>query len=662
MPLTIKDPFIDLAQPRTPEEKFFWLHTFPEVAAFLQSSSWLVSYMNTRPIEDRVVIASVIAIGQYSPVFDAQDKALHSLESLLRDLRKIEDFYQEIGGILGYQACVLKALNPIDTEKASYHIPQSIDVFEESSAVKRKIITGILSLPRIAQICPVGGAADRLGLFDEHRGHFLPAAKLFFMGKTLLERIVVDLQALEYLYYKVSGVQHTVPLVLMTSQEKDNHEHILSLCENKRWFLRPKESFFVFSQPSVPVVNRSGQWCMQAPFVLHTKPGGHGAIWKLARDYGVFAKLCALGKDKLVIRQINNPIACTDYGLLAFIGEGCMHNKAFGFLSCPRQEGLAEGVNVLAQDSKGYRLTNIEYCDTTLLKDKSFLPANTNILFADLHAVFSASLRMPFPGAILNFRGEHARLESMMQNIADSFIEEIPCEKTFLVQARRIKTISTTKRLSGEKQVVYESPERCMIDFMHNARELLEVCCRFSVAEESVFFTYHPALGPLYSIIAAKLRGGCIKKGSELQLHLAEVDIENLYLDGSLCISADNVMGCIDDAGIVQYGDLVGRCTLKDVRVCNQGAQVTAWHTLWNQEPKRFECCKIILKGMSEFYAENITLSGDLQIEVADGEKVTASLINGSLRLIREPISRPSWHWDYHIEDNQDIIIKKVAP
>ena len=59
-------------------------------------------------------------------------------------------------------------------------------------------------------------------------------------------------------------------------------------------------------------------------------------------------------------------------------------------------------------------------------------------------------------------------------------------------------------------------------------------------------FLFHPALGPLWAVIAQKLRGGSLAAGSELVLQVAEVAVRNLQLDGSLLVYADAVMGALE--------------------------------------------------------------------------------------------------------------------
>ncbi len=164
------------------------------------------------------------------------------------------------------------------------------------------ILQGLKNLDRLIVASPVGGAADRLNHIDPKTGEGLPAANFTFNGRPLLDGIYRDLQALEYLHFKVFGKQVTVPTVLMTSHEKDNDRRIRELIK----YHRPKDSYHFLVQPSVPVITEEGKWVFSAPGDLKLKPGGHGAIWKLALDSGLLDKMA--GK-KVITRQINNPLA-----------------------------------------------------------------------------------------------------------------------------------------------------------------------------------------------------------------------------------------------------------------------------------------------------------------------------------------------------------------
>jgi hypothetical protein len=678
----------------------------PIVKEFLDKSPILQLFLSKASLEQTLVVYSAIAAGQGTKLFSECPE--EELSCLLNQLLPVERFYSSMGGLVGYQARMLKLLSSTCSSHSSeltYLPPEGIDLAHETLLVKKATLAGIELLPMLAEIYPLGGAADRLRLFDAMSGAPLPAARLPFLGKTLLEGLMADLQSREYLYFKLKNRQLITPVAIMTSEEKNNHRHVMEICEEAAWFGRPAESFKLFCQPLVPTVCKKGEWSLQSPGKLLMKPGGHGVIWRLAREEKVFDWLFAWGRKKGLVRQVNNPVANTDYGLLAFTGIGCLSDKRFGFASCPRQVKASEGINVVllrrTANEFTYTLTNIEYSDFKKygIVDEpekpgspySQYPSNTNILFVDLKTVMEAAEKCPIPGILVNLKKvtylnakgqkkeeEAARLESTMQNIADFLEESFPSElasgkrnlKTYLTYNHRRKTISAAKREFALGASLLETPEGCFLDILHNARDLLVHKCHFQVPAmsdplnffemgPSFIFLYHPAIGPIYSIIAQKLRGGRLHHGSELQLQIAEIDLQNLDLNGSLLIQADNVFGHLDSQGKWVYSEKCGRCTLHNVVVSNKGIDHEMPNVFWRNEIARQEMCQIILRGCSEFVAQDITLRGDHFIEVPDGYKCTATEIGGKLNLKLEKIDTPSWHWRYEEMDDQSIGLTK---
>jgi hypothetical protein len=61
----------------------------------------------------------------------------------------------------------------------------------------------------------------------------------------------------------------------------------------------------------------------------------------------VFDWLQQQGRLASLIRQVSNPMAGCDTTLLALAGTGFSARRAFGFMSCERVVGAAEGMNVL---------------------------------------------------------------------------------------------------------------------------------------------------------------------------------------------------------------------------------------------------------------------------------------------------------------------------
>ncbi len=678
------------------KERLALLEQEERVGIFFQHAPWIKERCGQLEIEEALILHSLIAI-------DEGDLLSGELQSLLGDLIPVERFYKALGGVVGYHMLMLSLLDRKTrgdkNATCPYSPPVGVDISTLTPQVCFYIAEGIEALAHLAEIYVVGGAADRLRLYDPVSGQPWPAAKLPFCGQSLLKGLIRDLQAREWLYFKLFSQQLTTPVALMTSSEKNNHEQIEKLCKEEGWFGRDQRQFFLFQQPLVPTMDLEGRWCVWGKGKLLMKPGGHGALWKKAQESGVFEWFKSQGRKKLLVRQINNPLAGIDYGLLAFCGVGCLEKKQFGFASCPRCIGSAEGVNVFIEKREGelfsYCLTNIEYCDFAKfsIQDSptipggttSQFPSNTNILFADINAVEAQLVQCPVPGMLVNVRSivftdeegvvqekEVVRLESTMQNLADNFVyrssfpmapREVPLE-TFLTYNKRHKTISTTKKM-GASASLLETPEGGFYDVILNAHELLSEQCRMQIPPLSsplefleqgppFFFFYHPALGPLFSLIGQKVCGGSISWGSELSLEIAEVAIEELTLEGVLQVSATQILGGTDELGVIRYSDQVGQCVLRHVTVKNKGIDREAPNQYWERKIAYKERCEILIHGDGEFFAEYLTLSGDLRIEVEKGVRLIAFEQEGQLLFRKEPLQKK--RWVYHLKKDGSLL------
>lgn len=660
------------------------------VAAFLGEESIKPFLLHEHALSSKIAVYSVIAIEQHRVLFAYPHKnpPKEKMRALLSILVAIDRFYECMGGIVGYHVHVLKLLAKKKEETfqktAAFSRAPGVDLSTPADEINQAVCAGIRALEEMGEIYPIGGLGSRLNLLSKTQEP-LPVACLPFCGRTLLEGLVRDVQAREFLYYRLFNRQVTVPIAMMTSLEKQNAERIEGICERRGWFGRPKESFFLFSQLSVPVVTDEGRWSMRAPLEMNLQPGGHGALWKAAEERGVFFWLQRQEKNHVLIRQINNPIAGLDFGLLALVGVGKKEKKAFGFASCQRLPHTAEGVLVLVEENGTKRLSNVEYTDFKGcgIEDipspggYSPFPANTNILYANLQLMLPVIKQNPLPGLILNMKNKEpflspcgqksekigGRLESMMQNISDALVgathESLP---SFLTYNERRRTISAAKRSFEVGKSLLETPEGAFYDLLYNAHELLQNSCKgdllpFCSEEEylqqgpNFIFLYHPALGPIYEVIAQKIKNPKFALGSELQLEIADVLLNGLVLDGSLLVLAKNVLGH-DSQGIVRYSHKTGKCVLNNVRVKNKGIHRKATRHYWKNQIKRHEALTIILQGHSEFYAENITYEGKQTLIIPPGERwIATQAPNGA---ITYRIEKPSWKWEYK-EENHSI-------
>ncbi|XP_037497955.1 UTP--glucose-1-phosphate uridylyltransferase 3, chloroplastic isoform X2 [Jatropha curcas] len=503
------------------------------------------------------------------------EEEIADLRKLLKTLEEIEQFYDCVGGIIGYQIMVLELLaqstsemhatnwsqhiqESMECQFLEIHAPNVIDLSKNTEYASQAALWGIEGLPGLGEIYPLGGSADRLGLVDPDTGECLPAAMLPYCGRTLLEGLIRDLQAREFLYFKLYGKQCITPVAIMTSSAKNNHKHITSLCERLSWFGRGQSSFQLFEQPLVPAVGaEDGQWLVTKPFTPVSKPGGHGVIWKLAYDKGIFEWLYGHGRKGATVRQVSNVVAATDLTLLALAGIGLRHGKKLGFASCKRNLGATEGINVLLEkktlDGKwAYGLSCIEYTEfdkfgiTSAPHSSNSLqvefPANTNILYVDLPSVetiASSNTEKSLPGMVINTKKEityedhfgncHSvsggRLECTMQNIADNFLNTYLSRSyqgvedkldTFIVYNERRRVTSSAKRKRKHTDnSLHQTPDGSLLDIFRNAYDLLSHCDielpeikgndAYVDSGPPFLIFLHPALGPLWNVTRQKV-------------------------------------------------------------------------------------------------------------------------------------------------------------
>lgn len=698
-------------------EKLRIIETNPFVKEFLQSSKILAHHLAEMDSKNNFVIKAVLAIGQGTVIFhgiEAIKNISERLKTLSEALFELESFYSSIGGIVGYHCAVLELIyakgkpKQNKTYSVKYEKPLGIDLSKDTQDVRLAVRWGIEHMAKIAEIYPVGGAGDRLNLKDASNGQLLPAAQLNFCGRTLLEGLIRDLQGREFLHYKLFNRQLMTPLALMTSHEKNNHNQVLNICKKNKWFGRLKDSFAFFIQGLVPMVTIDGKWAAKAPLELILKPGGHGVIWKTAQDKGIFVWLEKQNRTKALVRQINNPLAGIDNGLLSLAGIGCQKNKEFGFASCDRLLNTAEGMDVLCEkkftDHFEYSITNIEYTDFEQqgVKDEpiepgspySRFPSNTNILFVDLKAIQNAIEHCPFPGRLINMKNTVAcrendgsmveqyagRLETTMQNIADFIVDKFPKPlvngqnaelRSFLTYNKRRKTISVTKQAYKPGKSLVGTPEGCFYELLENYHDLLTNYCQMQIptlnAEQeyisqgpSFLVDFHPALGPLFEVIGQKIRGGRLHAGSEWIMEIAEAEIGNLELEGSLLIEADSIMGKRDASDVITYDSAhCGKCTLIDVKVKNKGVKPSGNNVFWKSQITREESLHITIQGNGEFFAQGVTFDGNFHFQVSDGYRLTAYKEGSEIRTRSEKLDRPTWQWNYQFDQENRITLKK---
>lgn len=627
--------------------------------------------------EEYVVFATLALLNQLDHVFcdiHLVSNSEDAFKEISRLLVACELFYAPFGGLLGYYKETVQRILEKRTRTEIVEIdahtqlrgPLCYDFRMNSPLALKAQVDGLEALPKTAEVYTVGGAGERLGLVDESTKEPLPVASLLFMGKCLLEHLFRDLEAREYLYEKTYGTPLNVPVVLMTSSEWYNDGKIDQLLKQHHFFNKPHELIYKVVQPLVPLLDLDGNFALSRPGCLVAKPGGHGVLWRLLYLQDALSWLEQRKVEHLVIRQINNPLAGLDAALLQLVGIAEEDKKKFGFASIPILKGLTEGLNVLCvKNGVKASITNVEYTsfEAILKKDPDFFTravfaANTNILYANLQAVKEIAKKVVAPGLLINMKGKHllydagqyvekqgARLESVMQNIADemadSFEEGVGITKerlsTFLNVHDREKLFSVTKRPLVSLHDPRETPEYCLYDWYRMTLLLFRGVEGAIVPEEQQFqqfyeegpnflFRFHPAFGPIWSLIQKKMSHVVFEKGSELEVELAEVELETVSVCGSLILRSDVPCG---KKGVKNSAPHVH---LSHVLVKNKGCKSPVpIKDILCGAIQREEVCEFILEEGAEVVAQEVCIEGYFSLHVPKYTRAT---------LLMDPISK----------------------
>ena len=140
----------------------------PEVQSYFSQPSPLRTFLAGLSEDCECVIKATFAIRQGERIFDIPltipDPVSH-YRRLLDDLLAIDLFYQDLGGIVGYQCLVLSLLAKPEEEleETTFQPPEGIDLSNDHDPkVRHAILEGIRNQKEMAEFYPVGGAADRL--------------------------------------------------------------------------------------------------------------------------------------------------------------------------------------------------------------------------------------------------------------------------------------------------------------------------------------------------------------------------------------------------------------------------------------------------------------------------------------------------------------------
>ncbi len=511
---------------------------------------------------------AVIAIGQEHILLSGKEVLDElRLQNLFLWLFEVDTFFEGIGGILGFQKELLALLGPIKEKKAQNvaSIPyEPFTLIEDQESFEQ----GILLQKDLVEIIVLGGAAERLNFVDSLTQNPLPAFLYPFMGKTLLEWLIEEIQAKEAHYFALTGKALVTPIVFMTSQSKNNKSHLRNFLEQHHWFHRPEESFFFLNQPSVPYVDQTGRWVLDPSGNVEKNPCGHGALWNLLLETDFLEAMRGVKKYGL-IRQINNPMTAFFGSMPRFVASILKTKAPFSILVTDSLAGAKEGK--IVQIASG-QFTNIEYIDEEHSSIESF--SNVNVFVVDLERIESEIEKNRYPRLILNFKGkEKARAEMSMQNLIDGMEDVSVC---YLKRALAIEAIK-------KEGVGLETRNQA---FTHLQAHFL---MKFQAGAGSLMF-----LNPYLSCSADWWIDSKLLPNSFLQLDIIHVSAENCIIEGALVVKSRTKKGGL---------------RMKNVHIRNRGLD----HKKSCPAKGNFvfhECVEIVVEDAETYVLENKIITG----------------------------------------------------
>eukprot|EP01065_Artemidia_motanka_P006675 TRINITY_DN13271_c0_g1_i1.p1 TRINITY_DN13271_c0_g1~~TRINITY_DN13271_c0_g1_i1.p1 ORF type:complete len:616 (+),score=230.69 TRINITY_DN13271_c0_g1_i1:51-1850(+) len=360
---------------------------------------------------------------------------------LLQQAAELDASYP--GGLRGYRDSAVKLLaqaergeNPLSGYEAK--VPEGRRLFRSSPEFDSMNEAGIRQMGKTAFVLVAGGLGERLGF---------PDIKLSLPVETATEQCYLSLYCSALLaWQRASGSERPLPLVLMTSD--DTHGRTVEVLKAMDNFGLAQGQVTLVKQGKVPALSDSKASFAVSPadpYLLLTKPHGHGDVHQLLHQHGLTEKWLGEGIEWVVFFQDTHGLMVRK--LPGMLGVSAQEGFVMNSMSIPRKPGEAVGAMCRLEDPSGEKPTitmNVEYNQlspllqaTTGKGDEpqpdglSQFPGNVNTLVLSLKPY--AELLRQSGGKVPEFVNPKytdasrtafkspTRLECMMQDIAKGF-------------------------------------------------------------------------------------------------------------------------------------------------------------------------------------------------------------------------------------------------
>jgi len=365
-----------------------------------------------------------------------------------------------------------------------------------------------------------------------------------------------------------------LPLAIMTSG--DTHQRTINLLKENNNFGMEADQITLMQQEKVPALSdNDGSFCLKSPYVLMTKPHGHGDVHALMQQYGVAKRWM----NKLRIKWIlffQDTNGVVFHGLPAALGVSKVNGFAMNSITVPRRPGQAVGGIATLAKGKRIMTINVEYNQLgPMLKntgdrkgdvaDKSGyspFPGNCNVFILEISTyckvLESSNGLMPefvnpkYKNKEKTEFKKPTRLECMMQDYPKLLAPDIAVGVTQGERFYCLEPVKNNIRDAKVKQSKTGSGE-CGASgefaiYKANRRYLEEAGVKFDADEKQdysgISVPYNtrvvllPAFGVTLKEVKDKIHGEVQVTADSTLILNGDIDIYNLKLDGALLVEA----------------------------------------------------------------------------------------------------------------------------
>lgn len=213
---------------------------------------------------------------------------------------------------------------------------------------------GLKELRHCCFVIPAGGLGERLGFSGVKFA--LPADLV--SGTCVLGVYAAYIRAFEVLSAEQGIVQH-LPLVIMASE--DTYEGIKSLLsDNGHFGLQPSQVTVLMQEKVAALADADGNFAMESPYRVATKPHGHGDIHYLLHSSGTVERWAAEGRRWVLFFQDTNTLYLMTF--LCSLGVSATHGLHVNSVAMPRRAKEAVGAIAQLRHRDGRSVVcNVEY-------------------------------------------------------------------------------------------------------------------------------------------------------------------------------------------------------------------------------------------------------------------------------------------------------------